>query len=105
MNDSAQMDLRERPAKLAGDPENIGERHVPVFGLQGTAVITQLTPRKVLENEVLGHGLEVEVVEGNNVVMWSCLPEHFNFSPGGMLVVLAHYDRQSDLSARLAIPG
>jgi hypothetical protein len=74
VNDSALMDLRECSAKLTSDPENVSEGHFPVFGLKGTAVITQLTPWKIFEHKVVGHGLKVEVIEGNDVVMCSCLP-------------------------------
>src|SRR5215469_6254246 len=104
MNERAPMNLRQRPAELTGDPEEVGKRHLFALSLQVPAIVAKLPTRNVLEDQIRGFSIKVGLMKGDDVGMGAYLAQHVDLSLGGKRISARPHNGKSNLSAGPRIP-
>ena len=76
MNEPASVHLRQRPAELTGNPEEVTKRHLFALRLQVPAIVAKFPARNVLEHQIGRVSIKVGLMKGDDVGMWAYLAQH-----------------------------
>lgn len=98
------MNLRQRPAKLTGNPKEVAKRHLLALSLQAADIVAKLPTRNVLEHQIGRLSIKVGLVQGDDVGMWAYLAQHVDLSLSGDRIGATPHNGKSDLSTGLRIP-
>src|SRR6516164_4259674 len=104
MNEPTSMNLRQRPAELTGNSEEVAERHLFALRMQATAIVAKLSIRNVLEHQIGLVSIKVGLMKGDDVGMWAYLAQHVDLSLSSDRIGAWPHNGKSDLSAGPRIP-